>query len=62
MRHENRRIIHQIVRPFDDYDKCYMIIMFIESNEVVQVFSVELKKNFMPFEDSAATYYACSSN
>jgi len=63
MKHQNKRIIHIIIHPVDDdYDIAYMILMFMENNEIVGVAKVELKKNFMPFEGICTNFYACSSN
>lgn len=61
--YENR-IMHELVHPIaEDYEICYMLIMFIENGQIVQVAFVELKKNVMPFEESTANnYYAYSSN
>ena len=60
----NRRILHEIVHPTaEDYEICYMVIMFVEYGKIVQVATVELKNNFATFEGSTANiYYAYSSN
>lgn len=63
MEHQNKRIIHIITHPVDDdYDIAYMILMFMENNEIVGVEKVELKNNFMPFDGIYKNFYACSSN
>jgi len=62
----NKYIIHKIVHPVvEDYDTCYMVIMFIENGKIAQVASVELKRNFISFDDTKSNpnvYYAFSSN
>lgn len=63
MEHQNKRIIHIITHPVDDdYDTAYMILMFMENNQIVEVVHVELKKNFMPFDNLNTSFYSCSSN
>jgi hypothetical protein len=63
MKHQNKRIIHIITHPVDDdFDIAYMILMFMEGYEIVDVAKVELKKNFMPFDSIYTSFYACSSN
>jgi len=53
MKHQNKRILHIITHPVDDdFDIAYMILMFMEGNEIVGVAKVELKKNFMPFDSA----------
>ncbi len=42
-----------------------MVIMFIENGKIAQVASVELKRNFISFDDTKSNpnvYYAFSSN
>lgn len=61
-----KRIIHEIVHPVaEDYEICYLILMFVENGKVVQTAAVELKFkiNYLPFEGSNATvYYTYSIN
>jgi len=64
MINKNKRIVHEIVHPIaENYDICFMLIMFLENGEIVQVTSVELRRNFATFDGSTANiYYAYSSN
>ena len=61
---ENKRIVHEIVHPIpDNYEICFMLIMFLENGEITQVTSVELKRNFISYDDvNPNVYYAYSSN
>ena len=66
MINKQKRIIHEIVHPVaEDYDICYLILMFIENGKIVQTAAVELefKINYVPFKESSATvYYTYSIN
>lgn len=64
MIYNQNRIIHELVHPIaEDGEMCYMLLMFVEDGQIVQVVSVELRKNFLPFEGSTANiYYEYSSN
>ncbi len=63
---KHNRIIHEIVHPIaENYEICYLILMFIENGKIVQTAAVELefKINDVPFEGSSATvYYTYSLN
>ncbi len=66
MINKNKRIVHEIVHPvFENYEICYMVIMFIENDKIVKVSWVELKRNFISFDDTNPNpnvFYAYSSN
>jgi hypothetical protein len=63
---KQNRIIHEIIHPVaEDYEICYLILMFIEGGKIVQTATVELafKINYVPFEGSNANvYYTYSIN
>ena len=60
------RIIHEIIHPVaENYEICYLILMFVEDGKIVQTAAVELefKINDVPFEGSSAiVYYTYSIN
>lgn len=66
MANKQNRIIHEIIHPIaDNYEICYLILMFIEDDKIIQTTAVELefKINYVPFEGSSATvYYTYSIN
>jgi hypothetical protein len=66
MINKQTRILHEIVHPIaENYEICYIILMFIENGKIVQTAAVELefKINYVPFEGSCATvYYTYSIN
>jgi len=52
--------MHEIVHPIaENYEICYLILMFIEEGKIVQTVAVELefKINYVPFEGSNANVY-----
>jgi hypothetical protein len=60
MINKNKRIMHEIVHPVtENYEICYLILMFIEDGKIVQTVAVELefKINYVPFEGSSASIY-----
>ncbi len=60
MKYKNKRIMHEIVHPVaENYEVCYLILMFIEDGKIVQTVAVELefKINYVPFEGSSASIY-----
>jgi hypothetical protein len=66
MKNKDKRIMHEIVHPVDeDFNICYLILIFIEGGKIVQTGAVELQLNinYVPFEGTNTnTYYDYSIN